>query len=128
MSPPVGKPRITPVSLVKTMESHEVTFVTTSRQTSYYSSVPRQDYGITRGYICHHQSVNLVLLQCPSSRLWNHTRLHLSPPVGKPRITPVSLVKTMESYKVYENHTSFADWVTIRVVFFVRTDRYGRAL
>ena len=47
-SPSIGKPRMTPVSFVKTPESYEVSLVTINRQTSYDSGILRQDYGIIR--------------------------------------------------------------------------------
>ena len=45
----IGKPRMTPVSFVKTTESYDVSLVTISRQTSYYSGFLRLDYRIIRG-------------------------------------------------------------------------------
>ena len=48
-------------------------------QTSYDSGLIRQDYGIIQGIIGHYQSANQS---------------------GKSRMTPVSFVKTTESYKV----------------------------
>ena len=47
-----------------------------SRRTWYMydSDILRQDYGIIRCLIGHHQSAKLVWLRYPSSKLWNHTR------------------------------------------------------
>ena len=63
-------------------------------------------------FIGHRQSENLVWLQYPSWRLRNHTRFHWSPSIGKPLMTPVFSVKTMESYDVCRRII----WVTIWVV------------
>ena len=40
--------------------------VTVNRQNSYESGIPRQDYGIIRSFIGHHQSANLVWNWYPS--------------------------------------------------------------
>ena len=48
--------------------------VTISQQASYDAGIHRKNNGIIRVFIGHHQSVNLVLLRYPSSRLRNHTR------------------------------------------------------
>ena len=48
-SPSIGKPRMTPVSFVKTTELYEVSLVTINRQTSYDSGSFRQEFGIIRG-------------------------------------------------------------------------------
>ena len=45
----MGKPRLTPISFVKTTESYEVSLVTINRQISYDSGILRQDYGIIQG-------------------------------------------------------------------------------
>ena len=50
-SPSIGKPRLTPVSFVKTTESYEVSLVTINRQTSYESGTLHQNYEIIRGFI-----------------------------------------------------------------------------
>ena len=55
-SPSIGKPRMTPVSFVKTMESYEVSFVTINRQTSYDSRILRQDYGLIQRLLTNNMS------------------------------------------------------------------------
>ena len=40
---------MTPVTIIKTTESYEISFVSINWQTSYYSGSLRQDYGIIRG-------------------------------------------------------------------------------
>ena len=47
-SPSIGKPRMTPVSFVKTPESYEVSLVTINRPASYEPGILRQDYGLIR--------------------------------------------------------------------------------
>ena len=47
--------------------------VTINWQTSYDRGILRQDYGIMRDNISHHQATNLVRLRYLSSRLQNHT-------------------------------------------------------
>ena len=47
-SPSIGKPRMTPVSFVKTTETYEVSLVTINRQTSHDYGI-LLDYGITLG-------------------------------------------------------------------------------
>ena len=48
-SPSTDKPRVTPISFVRTTESYTVSLATTSRQTSYDSRIHCPDYGIIRG-------------------------------------------------------------------------------
>ena len=53
-SPSIDKPRMTPVSFIKTTESYKVSLVTINRQTSYYSGILYQNYGIIRGLPMNH--------------------------------------------------------------------------
>ena len=73
-------------------------------------------------FIGHHQSANLVRLRYLLSRLRNHW----SPSIGKPRKTPVSIVKTTQSLVTinrqnpYDSDILHQDfgiiWVTIWVI------------
>ena len=51
-------------------------------------------------FIGYHQLANFVWLQYPYSKLRNHTRFYWSPLIRKPHMTPISFVKTTESYEI----------------------------
>ena len=99
-SPSTGKLRMTPISFLKTMESYDVSLVSINWQTSYDSDILPQDNEIIRCFTGLHQLANLVWLRYPSSRQRNHTIFHWSPSTGKPRMTPISFLKTTKSYDV----------------------------
>ena len=99
-SPSIGKPRMTPISFLKTIESYDVSLVAINWQTSYDSDILPKDKEIIRCFIGRHQLANLVCLRYPSSRQRNHTMFHWSPSTGKPPMTPISFLKTMESFDV----------------------------
>ena len=60
-SSPIGKCRLTPVSLVDTTESYKVSLATLNRQTSYDPGILRQDYKIIRQHygIIHGSAIGL---------------------------------------------------------------------